>query len=133
GVARGYHHQIDTGMSPPIHCALRRVSPQQREVVRREVEKLLACGAIRASTSPWASAVVLVPKKDGTTRFCVDYRAVNAVTVKDVHPLPNIADMLAALDGARYFTALDAASGYWQIPMEESSVPKTAFICTEGL
>ena len=133
GRVQGYTHEIDTGTAKPIYQALRRTSPAEREIVRREVEKMLAMGVIRPSKSPWASPVTLVKKKDGDIRFCVDMRKVNDVTVKDKFPLPRIDDMLAALSGCKYFTKLDAACGYWQVPMEESSIPKTAFICTEGL
>ena len=68
-----------------------------------------------------------------STRFCIDYRKLNDVTIKDAHPLPRIVDMLESLRGARYFTTLDAAKGYWQIPMDVASIEKTAFSCSEGL
>ena len=80
-----------------------------------------------------ASPIVLVKKKDGSTRFCVDFRKVNDVTVKDVHPLPRISDMLEALGSGRYFSTLDAAAGYWQIPLRDEDKGKSAFICSEGL
>ncbi|EZG42668.1 reverse transcriptase family protein [Gregarina niphandrodes] len=80
-----------------------------------------------------AMGILLLPKKDGTWRFCVDYRKLSDITVNDKYPLPRIDDMLSALSGARYFSSLDAASGYWQVPVEASAIPKTAFICTEGL
>ena len=82
---------------------------------------------IQPSSSPWVSPVVLVPKKDGTTRFCVDYRQLNAVSRKDVYPLPRIEDILSTLGEAKYFTTLDLASGYWQIELDEPLRPKTAF------
>ena len=94
---------------------------------------MLETGAIRPSYSPWASPVVLVRKKDGSVRFCVDYRKLNDATKKDVHPLPRTSDMLESLAGAKIFTTLDAASGYWQIPMSPPDIEKTAFICSEGL
>ena len=94
---------------------------------------MLETGAIRPSSSPWASPIVLVRKKDGTVRFCVDYRKLNDATKKDVHPLPRTSDMLESLAGAKIFTTLDAASGYWQIPMSPPDIEKTAFICSEGL
>ena len=94
---------------------------------------MLETGAIRPSSSPWASPIVLVRKKDGSVRFCVDYRKLNDATKKDVHPLPRTSDMLESLAGAKIFTTLDAASGYWQIPMSPPDIEKTAFICSEGL
>lgn len=133
GCAIGFEHCIETGDAKPIHQPLRRTAPAERSIVRESVEIMLAQHVIRPSTSPWASPIVLVPKKDGTTRFCVDYRALNDITIKDVFPLPRIDDLLAALSGAKYFSSLDAASGYWQVPMRSADISKTAFICTEGL
>ena len=88
---------------------------------------------IEPSRSPWASPILLVKKKDGTMRFCVDYRKLNLVTVKDVYPLPRIDDSLAALSTGRYFSTLDLTTGYHQIPMAENSKEKTAFITADGL
>ena len=90
-------------------------------------------GAIRPSSSPWASPIVLVKKKDGSTRFCVDYRRLNDITVKDVFPLPRTSDILESFKGAKIFSTLDAASGYWQVPLTEDAISKSAFICNEGL
>jgi transposase InsO family protein len=90
-------------------------------------------GAISPSVSPWASPVVIVKKKDGQVRFCIDYRQLNAVTKGDVYPLPRIDDLLDALADARVFSCLDAAAGYWQIPMATQAREKTAFITSEGL
>ena len=90
-------------------------------------------GIIQPSSSPWSSPVVLVPKKDGTTRFCVDYRRLIAVSCKDAYPLPQIEDILSTLGEAKYFITLDLASGYWQIELEESSRPKTTFATHQGL
>ena len=75
-------------------------------------------GVIKPSSSAWASPIVLVPKKDGSARFCVDHRRLNAVTKKDVYPLPRIDDILDTLGTAKYFTSLDVASGYWQIEID---------------
>ena len=81
----------------------------------------------------WASPIVLVPKKDGSARFCVDYRRLNAGTRKDVYPLPRIDDILDTLGTAKYFTFFDVASGYWQIEIDPASQPKTAFTAHCGL
>jgi hypothetical protein len=77
--------------------------------------------------------VVLVTKKNGDVRFCVDYRRLNALTTKDSYPLPNICDTLGALGGCRYFCTMDLASGFWQIPMDEKDKSKTAFATRKGL
>ena len=90
---------------------------------------MLAEGIIEPSCSPWASPIILVPKKDGTTRFCVDYRKLNSVTKKDAHPLPHIQDIFDTLSGGKIFTSLDLKSGYWQIKMADDSTEKTAFVC----
>ena len=90
-------------------------------------------GVIQPSTSPWASPIVLVQKKDGSLRFCVDYRHLNSVTKVDTYPLPRIDDLLDQLGRAKYFSTLDLASGYWQIPVHLDSQDKTAFVTTCGL
>ena len=88
---------------------------------------MVEIGAIRKSNSPWASAVVLVRKKDGSLRFCIDLRHLNNRTIKDVYSLPRIEETLDCLNGAKIFTSLDLKSGYWQVEMEEESKPLTAF------
>lgn len=94
---------------------------------------MLQAGIVKPSFSPWSSPVVMVPKKNGELRFCIDYRLLNAITVRDVYPLPRIDDFLDHLGGATVFTCLDLKSGYWQIPVGKSSQPKTAFITPDGL
>ena len=103
-------HTIDTGDSPPIKQPAKRVPFALRQTVEIMVDKMLQQGVIESSHSPWSSPVVLVEKKDGSSRFCIDYRRLNAVTKMDVFPLPRIDDTLDSLAQSKYFTVLDLAS-----------------------
>ena len=118
--------------APPIAQRAYRPNLIKRELIDAEIDKMLDQGVIQPTASPWASPVVLVPKKDGTTRFCVDYRKLNTVTVKDKYPLPNIRDIFDHLGKASIFSTLDLRSGYWQVPLDEESKAKTAFVCHRG-
>ena len=90
-------------------------------------------GIIQPSSSPWSSPIVLVKKKNGKTRFCVDYRKLNKITKRDTYPLPRIDKILDSLGKAKYFTSLDLASGYWQVEMNENNKKKTAFVTKQGI
>jgi hypothetical protein len=94
---------------------------------------MLKNGVIQLSNSPWSSPVGLVKKKSGEYRFCVDYRRLNAVSKRDVYPLPRIDDVFDRLAGANYFSTLDLANGYWQVPVAERDRQKTAFVTPDGL
>ena len=126
-------HTIDTGNATPIKLRPYRTSPMQREEIDKQVDEMLAQNIIQPSVSPWAAPVVLVKKKDGSTRFCVDFRKLNDVTKKDSYPLPRIDDTLDSLQGAQIFSTLDLRSGYWQIELHPSAMEKTAFITHQGL
>ena len=126
-------HTIDVGDARPIKQAPRPVPLASREVASQEVQRMLRQGVIEPSNSPWSSPVVLVKKKDGSTRFCVDYRRLNEVTKKDSHPLPRIDLTLDALSGARWFSTLDLKSGYWQLEVHPEDREKTAFSLGGGL
>lgn len=126
-------HSINTGNAAPIKLRPYRTSPATQAVLQQEVSKLLDHNIIEESQSPWSAPVVLVRKKDGTHRFCVDYRRLNDVTIKDSHPLPRVDDTLGRLAGARVFSTIDLTAGYWQIPLNPSDKEKTAFSTGAGL
>ena len=126
-------HTIDTGSSHPIRQAARRVPPVRKGEVSKLLQEMLEKDVIQRSKSPWASPIVLVQKKDGTTRFCVDYRKLNGVTRKDAYPLPRIDDTLDMLHGSKWFSTLDLASGYWQVEMAPEDQQRTAFSTADGL
>lgn len=127
------HHKIDTGDARPIRQAARRLPLAKREEADRIIEDMKMEGVIEPSSSPWASPVVLVKKKDGSTRFCVDYRQLNNVTKKDSYPLPRIDDTLDTLAGSKMFSTLDLKSGYWQVDLDPKDKEKTAFTIGTGL
>jgi len=124
---------INTGDHPPIKQAPRRVPMHQQGTVCQHVNDMLQHGVVQPSSSPWAAPIFLVKKKDGTTRFCVDYRKLNDVTRKDAYPLPRIDETLDALAGAKMFTTLDLAGGYWQGEVDVAHREKTAFTTHHGL
>ena len=126
-------HEINTGEHCSVRQHPRRVPFSLRGKVCELIKDMLDQGVVVPSASPWASPIVLVAKKDGSTRFCVDYRKLNAVTKLDVYPLPRIDDSLDLLADAKFFTSLDLASGYWQVGMREEYREKTAFTTHAGL
>ena len=125
-------HHIHAGDATPIRQPVRHVPPHRHEEICKLLHQMLEKGVVEL-TSPWASPVVLVQKKDGSTRFCVDYRKVNDVTRKDAYPLPRIDTTLDTLHGLQWFTTLDLVSGYWQVEVNEADREKTAFCTPEGL
>ena len=115
---------INTGDAVPKKQPVRRVPFAVRQEVGKQLAKMQEEGVIQPSSSPWASAIMLVRKKDGTLRICVDYRQLNSVTKLDIFPLPRIDDLLDQLGKAKYFTTLDLAAGYWQIRVADDSIGK---------
>ena len=111
---------------------MRRVSVALKGTINTEVNRMLEQKVIRPSCSPWSSPVVMVQKKDGSWRFCIDYWKLNAVTHGDAYPLPRIDSTIDSLAGSCYFTTLDLAAGYWQVGLEEGNKEKTAFSTTLG-
>jgi hypothetical protein len=104
------------------------VSGPELVELKKQIDELLEKGYIRPSTSPWAAPVLFVEKKDGTKRMCIDYRALNEVTVKNKYPLPQIEDLFDQLRGASVFSKIDLRSGYHQLRIRPADIPKTAFI-----
>lgn len=125
--------KVDTGSTKPIKLRPYRTPIKNREVIAKAVDEMLDAKVIRRSNSPWSFPVVIVDKKDGTKRFCVDFRKLNQVTKRNSYPLPLIDDILALLGKAKFFTSLDLKSGYWQVLMDEKDKEKTAFACHRGL
>ena len=117
GRSKSVQHEIETNEGRSVRCGPRHLAPAS---LRREQDcnkEMLTGGQIEPSDGPWASPVVLVTKKDGSTRFCVDYRRLNSMTVKDAYPLPRIDDSLCLLGNQQWFSTMDLASGYWQVAM----------------
>ena len=134
GLCNDIPHRIYTKDDVPVKMPHRRVPPHHWQEVRDYLQQCLDKGIIRESSSPYAAPIVLVRKKDGKLRLCVDYRALNAKTHKDAYPLPRIEEALEALRGARFFCSLDLAHGFHQIPVADEDIPKTAFrVGTGGL
>jgi transposase InsO family protein len=125
-------HRVDTGDSPPIAFSPRRIPVALEEKVDKLVEELLLNDIIRPSESPWNAPIVIVAKKDGDIRMCVDYRKLNAVTKRAVYPIPATQQLLDCLSGSQYFSTLDLSQGYHQIPVAEDDIPKTAFATRKG-
>ena len=109
-----------------------RLSPKERQKVERQLAELLEKGLIEPSLSPYGAPILFVAKKDGLLRMVIDYRALNKQTVKNRYPLPRIDDLLDQLQGAKFFSSLDLLSGYHQVPLHASDVPKTAFRTPQG-
>ena len=125
-------HEIDTGDARPVRQPPRRTPLAFEGEDQAALEKLQQQGSVRPSSSPWASPIVLVRKKDGSIRPCVDYRRLNLVTKPDAFPLPRTEDCLDAMAGSVLFSTLDITSAYNQIPVRKEDIPKTAFITKYG-
>ena len=111
----------------------RRLDPEKLEIARLEFAEMEKAGIVRRSCSPWSSPLHMVRKKDGGWRPCGDYRRLNNVTIPDQYPLPNIADFTSCLDGSSVFSKLDLQKGYYQVPMSDSDIQKTAIITPFGM
>lgn len=126
-------HSIETGDARPVKQPPRKVPIAMAGEEKAAIDQMKKQGIIQESSSPWASPIVLVRKKNGKIRPCVDYRRLNSVTIKDAYPIPTTQECLDAMAGSVYFSTLDMTSGYNQIPVKESDIPKTAFVTKHGL
>ncbi|KMQ86077.1 krab-a domain-containing protein [Lasius niger] len=133
GSCKLVEHEINLNNSCAIKQTPRWISIFMREEVNKIIEEMKEKGVIEESQSSWVSPAILVKKKDGSIRFCVDYRKLNAVTVKDSYPLPRIDEILDQLSGNSWFSTLDLKSGYWQIKICQKDKAKTAFLIGNGL
>jgi RNase H-like domain found in reverse transcriptase/Reverse transcriptase (RNA-dependent DNA polymerase) len=131
-VIHGTTHRIETSGNPVFQHPYR-AGPEARRVEQEEVDRMLKMGVIEPSCAEWASPVFLIPKPDGSTRFCVDYRKVNSLTARDVYPLPRMDECLDSLGEAKYFTTLDANTGFWQIEVHPDDRDKTTFSWHAGM
>ena len=126
-------HRINTGNALPVRQPTRRLPFGKREVEQDEIYKMLERGVIEPSNSPWSSPIVLVTKKDGSIRFCVDYRVLNDLTVKDAYPIPRVDECLDALSGSKWYSSMDLYSGFWQVGLRPEDREKSAFATSLGL
>ena len=133
GTIRQTEHRIQLKPgATPVRQHPYKAGPRAREMEREQVARMLKLDVIEPTTSEWASPVVMVPKPDGTPRFCIDYRRLNERTVKDSYPIPRMDECLDSLGEARVFSTLDCNAGYWQIPVAREDRGKTAFTCHWG-
>ena len=126
-----HHIHLQPNSTPYARNPYRFSQPELAEL-RTQIEALLPTGRIRPSSSPFGAPVLFAKKKDGGLRFCVDYRALNKMTIKDKYPLPRVEDLLDRLATAKVFSGLDCASGFWQMPLAEEDKHKSAFITPLG-
>ena len=125
-------HTINLSTKVPHKDKVRRLPRKWCDATTAQVNEMVKNNIVRESCSPYSSNPVMVTKKDGSKRFCVDYRTLNNNTIKDTYPLPNVEEMVDKFKGSKYFTQLDLAAGYWGIPMHSKDIEKTAFVAPKG-
>ena len=125
-------HKIRTGNESPIYIPPYRKSMSEREIINGHIKEMLDAGIIQASSSPWSSPIILIPKPDGSKRFCIDYRKLNSITEPEHWPIPRIDDIFDGLSGSKWYSVIDLKSGYWQMAMDEDSIEKAAFSTPDG-
>ncbi|XP_024120340.2 uncharacterized protein LOC112141437 [Oryzias melastigma] len=126
------NHHVNLSDQTPFKLRSRPIHPQDIEAVLKHIQELLNAGVIRESESPFASPIVVVQKRNGQVRLCIDYRRLNSQTIKDAYNLPKLEDTFSALNGSQWFLVLDLKLGYYQIEVDEADKPKTAFVCPLG-
>ncbi|CAM4615401.1 unnamed protein product [Lepidochelys kempii] len=133
GLTERAYHSIDTGNAHPIKVQPYQVSPQAKTAIEWKILDMLQMGVICPSRSAWASPVVVVPKPDEKIHFCLDYRKLNDVTHPDNYPMPCTDELLEKLGRAQFISTVDLTKGYWQVPLDESTKERSAFITNVGL
>ena len=125
-------HIINTKTELPHKDKVRRTPAKWKNDVEDQIKQMIENGICRESSSPYSSNILLTNKKDGTKRFCIDFRSLNRNTIKDTYPLPNVEDLIDSFQGCSYFSQIDLASGFWVIPVNPKDVGKTAFATHMG-
>ena len=126
-------HHINLTPNEPVRSKPYPVPYSMRESLKKDIDIMMKMGVIRESNSPYASLVVVVKKKDGSNRVCVDYRKLNKLTIFDPEPMPAAVDLFQKLNGDKFFLKIDLSKGYWQVTIPEAVIPKTAFVTPDGL
>ena len=132
GRARVIEHKIDLTDDRPIRCKTYPLSYAKRDEIQEEIKNMMDTGIVRESSSPYASPLVVVKKKSGSNRMCIDYRKLNLVTVADPAPMTTTEDLFGKLGKCQYYSTIDLSRGYWQIPVAEEDVHKTTFVTPHG-
>ena len=132
GKASVIEHKIDLTDDRPIRCKPYPLPYAKRGKIREEIENMMDTGIVRESSSPYASPLVVVKKKDGSNRMCVDYRKLNLITVADPAPMTTAENLFGKLGKCQYYSIIDLSKGYWQIPVAEQDIRKTAFVTPDG-
>ncbi len=132
GRTRVLQHDVHTLPGTIVRQRPYRIPEARRHAVEEGIQEMLTLGVIEPSRSPWSSPIVMVPKPDGTLRFCNDFRRLNEVSEFDGYPMPRVDELLERLGRARFISTLDLTKGYWQVPLSETAKPKTAFSTPSG-
>ncbi|KII66926.1 Transposon Ty3-G Gag-Pol polyprotein [Thelohanellus kitauei] len=133
GFTNALPHKIDTGDAKPFKIRPYKIPKSQQNIIEGMIDEMLKSNIISPSTSPWCSPSILVNKKDGGNRLCIDYRRLNSISQKDQYPLPLIDELIDRLSGAKVFSLIDLQSGFWQCSLNPKDKEKTAFCPSPGM